>query len=110
MASDPEKSRKPVIPDRRGPGRPDQETWTLGQLERLLAEPGYDHGVDRFEDGRPKCWPTMQLRIRGKAFDVYCEDPSDVTLDGIGVPVINGHTVAREDLKRGWFDVRLSPR
>lgn len=110
MASDPEQPRKPVIPDRRGPGRPDQKTWVLGQLERLLLDPDRADEVARFDDGRPKEWPTMQLRIRGKPFDVYCEDPSDVTLDGIGIPVINGHTVAREDLRRGWSDVRLLPR
>jgi len=49
----------------------------------------------------------LQLRVRGKPFDVYCEDRSDVTLDGIGIPVVNGHTVGREDLRRGWFDSRL---
>ena len=62
-------------------------------------------GDQHWEDGRPKGWPTMQLRVRGKPFDIYCEHSSDVTLDGIGIPVINGHTVSREDLRRGWFSV-----
>jgi hypothetical protein len=65
---------------------------------------------DRWEDGRPTRWPTLQLRVRGKPFDVYCEHASDVTLDGMGIPVINGHTVTGEDLKRGWFDSRLLPQ
>jgi hypothetical protein len=64
--------------------------------------------VERFEDGRPKRWPTLQLRVRGKPFDVYCEHSSDVTLDGIGIPVVSGRTVSREDLARGWFDSRLA--
>jgi hypothetical protein len=76
------------------------------EFERALADQGH-HPAGRFEDGRPKGWPTLQLRIRGRPFDIYCEDPSDVTLDGMGIPVINGHTVSREDLRRGWFDIRL---
>lgn len=57
----------------------------------------------RWEEGRPQRRPTLALRIRGRAFDVYCEAPTDVTLDGIGIPVVNGHTVGRVDLRRGWF-------
>lgn len=76
------------------------------ELERAYAAPALDPRVDRFEDGRPKAWPTLQLRIRGRAFDVYCEHPSDVTLDGIGIPVINGRTVSADDLKRGWSESR----
>lgn len=72
-----------------------------------MAGARVDGSADRFEDGRPKQWPTLQLRVRGKPFDVYCEDRSDVTLDGIGIPVVNGHTVGKEDLRRGWFDSRL---
>jgi len=56
-----------------------------------------------WEDGRPKGWPTLQLRVRGKPFDIYCQHSSDVTLDGVGIPVINGQTASREDLARGWF-------
>ena len=106
MASHPEKPRKPLAQDRRAPDRPDDEAWTLMELETAFAALALEPPVDRFDDGRPKCWPTLQLRIRGRAFDVYCEDPSDVTLDGVGIPVINGRTVSGEDLKRGWFDGR----
>ncbi len=56
-----------------------------------------------WEDGRPKGWPTLQLRVRGQAFDVYCEDPTDVTLDGYGIPVLSGRTASREELRRGWM-------
>ena len=56
-----------------------------------------------WEDGRPKRWPTLQLRIRGRAFDVYCEHPSDVTLDGYGIPVVSGRTADRAELQRGWM-------
>ena len=58
-----------------------------------------------WEDGRPKRWPTLQLRIRGRWFDVYCECPSDVTLDGYGIPVVCGRTATREELERGWVSV-----
>ncbi len=63
---------------------------------------------ERWEDGRPKGWPTLQLRVRGKPFDIYCEHPSDVTLDGMGIPVINGQTAGRESLRCGWFDSTLA--
>jgi hypothetical protein len=59
--------------------------------------------VGTWEDGRPKRWPTLQLRVRGRAFDVYCEDRTDVTLDGYGVPVVCGRTATRGDLRRGWM-------
>ncbi len=65
---------------------------------------------EHWEDGRPKGWPTMQLRVRGKPFDIYCEHSSDVTLDGIGIPVVNGRTVGRADLARGWFSAWDPPR
>jgi hypothetical protein len=61
---------------------------------------------EAWQDGRPKGWPTLQLRIRARPFDIYCEHPTDVTLDGRGIPVINGHTVGPEDLARGWFSAR----
>jgi hypothetical protein len=77
------------------------------QLERALEDVDPRGAVGRFDDGRPIEWPTLQLRVRGRPFDVYCEDPGDVTLDGIGIPVVNGHTVSRDDLRRGWFDERL---
>jgi hypothetical protein len=57
-------------------------------------------------DGRPKGWPTLQLRVRARPFDIYCQHPTDVTLDGRGIPVVNGHTVGPEDLARGWFSSR----
>ena len=57
-------------------------------------------------DGRPKRWPTLQLRVRGCPFDVYCEHPTDVTLDGYGIPVVDGHTATRGDLRRGWMASR----
>jgi hypothetical protein len=56
-----------------------------------------------WDDGRPKEWPTIQLRIRGRPFDVYCQDPTDVTLDAFGIPVVCGRTASRTDLKRGWL-------
>ncbi len=65
---------------------------------------------EHWEDGRPKGWPTLQLRVRGKPFDIYCEHSSDVTLDGIGIPVVNGRTVGRQDLARGWFSALAAPR
>lgn len=57
----------------------------------------------QWADGRPKRWPTLQLRIRGAAFDIYCDDPSDVTLDAYGVPVVSGRTATRTHLKQGWM-------
>jgi hypothetical protein len=72
-------------------GNPD-----LSQLEASLFD-----GV--WDDGRPKGWPTLQLRVRGQAFDVYCDHPSDVTLDGYGIPVVCGHTATRGDLRNGWI-------
>ena len=68
-----------------------------------LADP------EHWEDGRPKGWPTLQLRVRGRPFDIYCEHSSDVTLDGIGIPVVNGRTVGRQDLARGWFSAWATP-
>jgi hypothetical protein len=62
---------------------------------------------ERWEDLRPKGWPTMQLRVRGHSFDVYCDHATDVTLDGYGMPVVHGHTVSTADLTRGWFDSAL---
>jgi hypothetical protein len=59
----------------------------------------------QWEDGRPKRWPTMQLRVRGCAFDVYCDHPTDVTLDGYGIPVVNGVTASPEQLAQGWMAV-----
>jgi hypothetical protein len=56
-----------------------------------------------WEDGRPKRWPTMQLRVRNRPFDIYCEDPTDVTLDGYGIPVLNGMTASRQHLDQGWM-------
>jgi len=56
-----------------------------------------------WDDGRPKRWPTLQLRVRGRWFDVYCDHHTDVTLDGYGVPVVNGQTASRADLARGWM-------
>ena len=58
---------------------------------------------DEWEDGRPKRWPTLQLRVRGAAFDIYCADPTDVTLDAYGVPVVCGCTATRAQLKQGWM-------
>ena len=60
-----------------------------------------------WEDGRPRRWPTLQLRVRGRPFDVYCDDPTDVTLDGYGVPVVCGRTAGRDDLDRGWIAVGI---
>ncbi len=56
-----------------------------------------------WEDGRPKRWPTLQLRVRGASFDIYCEDPTDVTLDAFGIPVVGGRTATRYELKQGWM-------
>jgi hypothetical protein len=56
-----------------------------------------------WEDGRPKSWPTVQVRVRGRPFDIYCDDRTDVTLDGKGLPVVCGVTVSREELSRGWY-------
>ncbi len=58
-----------------------------------------------WDDGRPKRWPTLQLRVRGRMFDVYCADRTDVTLDGYGIPVVNGRTASRSDLAQGWMKV-----
>ena len=58
-----------------------------------------------WEDGRPKRWPTLQLRVRGRPFDVYCEDRTDVTLDSFGIPVVAGRTATAEDLALGWIVV-----
>ena len=58
-----------------------------------------------WDDGRPKRWPTLQLRVRGRPFDVYCEDRSDVTLDAFGIPVVAGHTATAEELTLGWIVV-----
>lgn len=63
---------------------------------------------DRWEDLRPKRWPTLQLRVRGRQFDVYCDHRTDVTLDGYGLPVVSGYTVSAADLRRGWFDSDVS--
>jgi hypothetical protein len=71
-------------------GNPD-----LDQLEASLFDGAWD-------DGRPKRWPTLQLRVRGQAFDVYCDHPSDVTLDGYGIPVVCGRTATRDELRNGW--------
>jgi hypothetical protein len=62
-----------------------------------------------WEDGRPKSWPTLQLRIRGRPFDVYCDHPTDVTLDGLGLPVVAGRTATKNDLRRGWLVASTSP-
>jgi hypothetical protein len=59
----------------------------------------------RWDDGRPKEWPTSQLRVRGRPFDVYCDDPSDVTLDGFGIPVVRGVTANHQHLSQGWMAV-----
>ena len=67
-----------------------------------LAELSDTLFAGEWNDGRPKRWPTLQLRIRGRAFDVYCEHPTDVTLDGYGIPVVQGHTATRDELSRGW--------
>jgi hypothetical protein len=61
--------------------------------------------ADCWPDGRPKGWPTVQLRIRGRPFDVYCDHYTDVTLDGRGVPVVCGRTVEPADLRRGWIAI-----
>ena len=45
----------------------------------------------------------MQLRVRGRGFDIYCEDATDVTLDGYGIPVVRGRTADREELRRGFM-------
>jgi hypothetical protein len=58
-----------------------------------------------WDDGRPKSWPTVQLRVRGRAFDIYCTDPTDVTLDGYGIPVVEGLTVSPAELSQGWMTV-----
>ncbi len=63
-----------------------------------------------WDDGRPKRWPTMQLRVRGRAFDVYCDHPTDVTLDGYGLPVVCGHVASKHDLRRGWMSVGVLAR
>ena len=78
-----------------------------GQNPLAVVAPSQASESVRWEDGRPKHWPCLQLRVRGRPFDVYCEHSSDVTLDGVGIPVVNGHTVTQEDLKRGWFDSSL---
>jgi hypothetical protein len=57
----------------------------------------------RWEDGRPKGWPTLQLRVRGRPFDVYCDHPSDVTLDGYGIPVVAGLVASKQHLAQGWM-------
>jgi hypothetical protein len=59
--------------------------------------------LGEWEDGRPKRWPTLQLRIRGAGFDIYCEDRTDVTLDAFGVPVVGARTATRAELKQGWM-------
>lgn len=63
-----------------------------------------------WEDGRPRCWPTLQLRIRGRPFDVYCDHPTDVTLDGLGLPVVAGRTATKQDLRRGWLVASDAPQ
>lgn len=59
--------------------------------------------VGEWDDGRPKHWPTMQLKVRGKPFDIYCEHRTDVTLDGRGIPVVNGRTASTAELAQGWM-------
>lgn len=71
------------------------EIETAGLAQALFA--------GEWDDGRPKRWPTMQLRVRGRAFDVYCDHPTDVTLDGYGIPVVCGHVATKQDLRRGWM-------
>jgi hypothetical protein len=78
----------------------------VGRSPEDVLERALGGASERWDDGHPKGWPTLQLRVRGRPFDVYCEDPSDVTLDGIGIPVVSGYTVSREHLKRGWYDSR----
>lgn len=73
----------------------------MRDIESIESVEGLFSG--RWGDGRPKGWPTLQLRVRGRPFDVYCEDRSDVTLDGYGIPVVSGRTAGREDLRRGWM-------
>ena len=75
----------------------------MSKLE--LSELSHSLFSGEWEDGRPKRWPTLQLRIRGRAFDVYCDHPSDVTLDGYGIPVVCGQSATRRDLARGWISV-----
>jgi hypothetical protein len=82
-------------------GRP--EFWVLEMSDIELEALSDNIFAGTWEDGRPKRWPTLQLRVRGRAFDVYCEDRTDVTLDGYGVPVACGRTATREDLRRGWM-------
>ncbi|MGI8713546.1 MAG: hypothetical protein ACR2NR_10265 [Solirubrobacteraceae bacterium] len=77
----------------------DEATQLLEQLEC--------GSTDRWEDLRPKRWPTMQLRVRGRRFDIYCGHVTDVTLDARGLPVVAGLTVDADDLRRGWADVNL---
>lgn len=78
---------------------------TTGMSDGELAQLEEELFVGEWADGRPKQWPTVQLRIRGKAFDVYCEHRTDVTLDGRGIPVVHGRTATKPELAQGWMVV-----
>ena len=80
----------------------------MSEIESVGSDQGLFAG--EWDDGRPKRWPTMQLRVRGRGFDVYCDHPTDVTLDGYGVPVVCGHVASKQDLGRGWMSVGVLAR